>query len=53
MGKVDLCVNCAGILGAGRVLGKEGPMPGEIFVRTIQVNLIGTFLLIKAAANAM
>src|SRR5262245_54728795 len=53
MGKVNLCVNCAGILGAGRVLGKEGPMPGEIFIRTIQVNLIGTFLLIKAAANAM
>jgi len=53
MGKVNLCVNCAGIVGAGRVRGKEGPMPGEIFIRTIQVNLIGTFLLIKAAANAM
>ena len=53
MGKVNLCVSCAGILGAGRVLGKDGPLPGEVFIRTIQVNLIGTFLLIKAAANAM
>jgi NAD(P)-dependent dehydrogenase (short-subunit alcohol dehydrogenase family) len=53
MGRVNLCVSCAGILGAGRVLGKEGPMPGEVFARTIQVNLIGTFLLTKAGAAAM
>jgi NAD(P)-dependent dehydrogenase (short-subunit alcohol dehydrogenase family) len=53
MGRVNLCVSCAGILGAGRVLGKEGPMPGEIFIRTIMVNLVGTFLLTKAAAAAM
>jgi NAD(P)-dependent dehydrogenase (short-subunit alcohol dehydrogenase family) len=53
MGHVNLCVSCAGILGAGRVLGKEGPMPGEVFIRTIQVNLVGTFLLTKAAAAAM
>jgi NAD(P)-dependent dehydrogenase (short-subunit alcohol dehydrogenase family) len=53
MGRVNLAVSCAGILGAGRVLGKEGPMPGEVFARTIQVNLIGTFLVTKAAAAAM
>src|SRR5262245_5467934 len=53
MGRVNLCVSCAGILGAGRVLGKEGPMPGEVFARTIHVNLIGTFLLTKAGAAAM
>ena len=53
MGRVTLAVSCAGILGAGRVLGKEGPMPGEQFIRTIQVNLVGTFLLTKAAAHAM
>ena len=47
------CVNCAGILGARRVLGREGPMPGEYFAKVIQVNLIGTFLLSKAAANQM
>lgn len=52
-GGVTFCVNCAGILGAGRVLGREGPMPGEYFAKVIQVNLIGTFLLSKAAANQM
>lgn len=52
-GGVTLCVNCAGILGAARVLGREAPMPGEYFSRVIEVNLIGTFLMCKAAANAM
>ncbi len=52
-GDVTLCVNCAGILGAARVLGRDGPMPGEYFARVIQVNLIGTFLMCKAAASAM
>jgi NAD(P)-dependent dehydrogenase (short-subunit alcohol dehydrogenase family) len=52
-GGLNLAVSCAGILGAGRVLGREGPMPGEQFARVIQVNLIGTFLLAKAAAEKM
>lgn len=52
-GGVTLCVNCAGILGAARVLGRDGPMPGEIFARTIEVNLIGSFLLSKACADIM
>ncbi|MHC4910367.1 MAG: SDR family oxidoreductase, partial [Planctomycetota bacterium] len=34
-GGVTMCVNCAGILGAGRVLGKEGPMEGDYFARVI------------------
>ena len=52
-GGVTLCVNCAGIIGAGRVLGRDGPMPGEFFTRVIMVNLVGSFLLSKACANAM
>ena len=52
-GGVTLCVNCAGILGAGRVLGRDGPMPGEHFTRVIMVNLVGSFLMAKACANAM
>lgn len=52
-GGIDLAVACAGILGAGRVLGKEGPMQGSYFSKVIEVNLIGTFLLAKAAAAAM
>jgi NAD(P)-dependent dehydrogenase (short-subunit alcohol dehydrogenase family) len=52
-GGITLCVNCAGILGAARVLGRDGPMPGELFARTVAVNLVGTFLLAKACANVM
>ena len=52
-GSVGLAVACAGILGNKRVLGRDGVMPSEMFSRVIQVNLIGTFNLVKAAANAM
>jgi NAD(P)-dependent dehydrogenase (short-subunit alcohol dehydrogenase family) len=52
-GGVTLCVNCAGVIGAGRVLGRDGPMPGEFFTRVIMVNLVGSFLLSKACADAM
>jgi NAD(P)-dependent dehydrogenase (short-subunit alcohol dehydrogenase family) len=46
-------VNCAGIGSARRVLAKDGPFPLEAFTRTIQVNLIGTFNVIRLAAEAM
>ncbi|MEX0900922.1 MAG: SDR family NAD(P)-dependent oxidoreductase [Gammaproteobacteria bacterium] len=52
-GGVNLAVNCAGVLGAGRVLGKQGPMPTDNFAKVIHINLIGTFNLSKAAAQAM
>ncbi len=53
MGGLNLIVNCAGIVGAGRVLGREGPMSGEFFTRVVRINLIGTFLVDKAAALLM
>jgi NAD(P)-dependent dehydrogenase (short-subunit alcohol dehydrogenase family) len=53
MGGLDLLVNCAGIVGAARVLGKKGPMSGEFFTKVIHINLIGTFLCDKAASNLM
>lgn len=53
MGGLNLAVSCAGIVGAGRVLGREGPMPGEFFAKVIHINLIGTFLVDKAAAQLM
>jgi NAD(P)-dependent dehydrogenase (short-subunit alcohol dehydrogenase family) len=46
-------VNCAGILGAARVVGREGPHDLELFSRVIQVNLIGTFNVLRLAAAAM
>ena len=53
MGAINLLVNCAGVIGAGRVLGKNGPMAGDFFTRVVHINLIGTFLCDKAAAAIM
>lgn len=52
-GGINVLVNCAGVLGPGRVLGREAPMPLEIFSRTVQVNLVGSFNVAKAAAAVM
>src|SRR5258708_22728270 len=46
-------VNAAGIGTAEQVLGKSGPHPLDRFERTIRINLIGTFNVIRLAAAAM
>lgn len=48
-----IVVNCAGVATAERALGKEGPQPLDHFERVIRVNLIGTFNVIRLAAEAM
>ena len=53
LGGLNLLVNCAGVIGAGRVLGKSGPMSGEFFAKVVHINLIGPFLCDKAAAALM
>lgn len=53
MDGINLLVNCAGVIGAGRVLGKNGPMAGDFFTRVVLINLVGTFLCDKAAAAIM
>jgi len=52
-GRLDGVVNAAGIAIAERVLPRDGPQPLEHFARTIQINLIGTFNVIRLAAAAM
>jgi NAD(P)-dependent dehydrogenase (short-subunit alcohol dehydrogenase family) len=52
-GRIDGLVNAAGVAAAGRVLPKEGPQPLAHFTRTIQINLVGTFNVIRLAAAAM
>ena len=52
-GEAAILVNCAGIAPAGRVVGREGPMPLADFAHVIQVNLVGTFNLIRLAAAGM
>ena len=46
-------VNCAGVGPAEKVVGREGPHRLESFVRTININLVGTFNMIRLAAEAM
>ncbi|RDS84844.1 SDR family NAD(P)-dependent oxidoreductase [Dyella monticola] len=53
MGGLNTVVNCAGILGAGRMLGKEGPMALNTFATTVMVNLVGSFNVAKAGASLM
>jgi len=53
MGGLNVAVSCAGILGSGRVLGRDGPMPLSQFETTVRVNLIGSFNVAKAAAERM
>jgi NAD(P)-dependent dehydrogenase (short-subunit alcohol dehydrogenase family) len=53
LGGLNVAVNCAGILGAGRVLGRTGPMPLSGFQTTVMVNLVGSFNVAKTAAARM
>ncbi len=53
-GGVHIAVNCAGIGTAGRTVDKEGdPLDLGLFRKTIEVNLIGTFNVIRLAAGRM
>jgi NAD(P)-dependent dehydrogenase (short-subunit alcohol dehydrogenase family) len=52
-GGLNVAINCAGIIGAGRVLGREAPMELSLFSNTIMVNLVGSFNVAKASANLM
>ncbi len=53
LGQPGILVNCAGICPAQRVVGKESAMPLEAFSRVIEVNLIGSFNILRLAAAAM
>lgn len=52
-GVARVCVNCAGIAPAKRIVGREGPMPLDDFRQVIEINLIGTFNVMRLAAAAM
>ncbi|MBW4094653.1 MAG: 3-hydroxyacyl-CoA dehydrogenase [Acidobacteria bacterium] len=53
LGNLRIVVNCAGIATPGKVLGREGVLPLATFAKVIQINLIGTFNVIRLAAEAM
>ena len=53
LGPAAVAVCCAGIAPAARIVGKRGPMPLNDFARVIQVNLLGSFNLMRLAAAQM
>jgi NAD(P)-dependent dehydrogenase (short-subunit alcohol dehydrogenase family) len=53
LGSLRVCVNCAGTGNAFRTVGKNGPFPLADFTRIIEINLIGTFNVLRLAAERM
>ena len=53
LGTPSVLVNCAGIGTAGRIVGRDGPMALDAFSRVINVNLVGSFNMMRLCAHAM
>lgn len=52
-GAARVCVNCAGVATPGKVVGRKGPLALEAFAKVVQINLIGTFNVMRLAAADM
>jgi NAD(P)-dependent dehydrogenase (short-subunit alcohol dehydrogenase family) len=50
---LGVLVNCAGVGVAGRILGRDGPIPLDAYAKVIRVNLIGSFNMLRVAAATM
>ena len=53
IGVPRICINCAGVAPARRMVGKEGAMPLDAFKQVIDINLVGTFNVMRVVAEAM
>jgi NAD(P)-dependent dehydrogenase (short-subunit alcohol dehydrogenase family) len=53
LGALRVAVNCAGVATPGRVIGKHGVLPLETFRTVIDINLVGTFNVLRLAAETM
>jgi NAD(P)-dependent dehydrogenase (short-subunit alcohol dehydrogenase family) len=53
LGTLRVVVTCAGVGTPGRVVGKKGALPLETFRNVIDINLVGTFNVLRLAAAAM
>ncbi|NIZ60716.1 3-hydroxyacyl-CoA dehydrogenase [Sedimentitalea sp. CY04] len=50
MGRISVCVNCAGIAYGIKTVGRDGPHPLDAYKKTIDINLVGTFNVARLAA---
>ncbi|MDO6520847.1 SDR family oxidoreductase [Shimia thalassica] len=53
MGTITAAVNCAGIAPAATTIGKKGPHPLDVFQKTIDINLVGSFNVARLAAEVI
>ncbi|KAB7741436.1 SDR family NAD(P)-dependent oxidoreductase [Nostocoides sp. F2B08] len=53
LGELRIAVNCAGVATPGRVVGRKGPLDLEAFRTVVDINLVGTFNVLRLAAAAM
>jgi NAD(P)-dependent dehydrogenase (short-subunit alcohol dehydrogenase family) len=53
MGSLNAAIHCAGVATPGRLVGRQGPIAGSAFRRVLEINVVGTVLVAKAAAVAM
>jgi len=52
-GGINTVVNCAGVADPGKVISRKGPLPLESFNRVVQINLVGTFNVLRLAIERM
>jgi len=52
-GQLDGLVNCAGVAPGEKIAGRNGPHDLETFARTVSINLVGTFNMLRLAADAI
>ena len=52
-GELHICCNFAGVADAARTVGKQGPFPLDLFKKVIDINLVGTFNVMRLAAGCM
>lgn len=53
LGELRIAVTCAGVATPGRVVGRKGPLPLETYKTVIDINLVGSFNVLRLAAAAM
>ncbi|MBL8699341.1 MAG: SDR family NAD(P)-dependent oxidoreductase [Alphaproteobacteria bacterium] len=53
LGAPRILVNCAGIGPSARIVGRDGPHPLDLYRKVIEINLVGTFNMLRLAAAAM
>ena len=52
-GKINVVINCAGVVNPGKLLGRKGPLSLEAFNKVLQINLVGTLNVIRLAVEQM